>query len=149
MLRERIERAQPDGFLSLASRPRDRPAGGVGPENHVAIGEISIPLLLTFLLGRLQLGRGFRRVSDFLQSLSQNVPDRRIIGEEADRFFELHGGLLKLALFAEHSPKVAMRFARSGVGLECTAQLRFRGGKIALGQQKRSLCLVALCIVSV
>src|ERR1700722_13695060 len=84
-----------------------------------------------------------------LQCLSQDVPNRLIVGKEADSFFEFYGSLLKLGLFAKYYPEIPMGFAGAGVGLDCTAQLGFRGGEIAVRQQKRSLRLMALCIVRI
>ena len=61
MLRERIERIEPDGFFELGFPSRELALlEELDPQNHIAIGESSIPSPLVFFLGRLQLGRGFR-----------------------------------------------------------------------------------------
>src|ERR1700683_2054009 len=72
-----------------------------------------------------------------------------IIGKEADSFFEFYCCLPKLALFAQYTPEVPVGRAGAGVGLDCTTELGFRGGEIAVRQQERSLRLVALRIVRI
>jgi hypothetical protein len=118
------------------------------PENHVAIGEISIPLLL-ISLSALATGPRLQGSGQFSAKSEPNVPNRRIIGKQADSFFEFHGSLPELALFAKDSAEVAVRFAALGIGLDGSAQLCLRSGEIAIRQQQRSQRLVALGIASI